>query len=76
MRRISDVFDVWFDSGIAFRAGLTEKEFDELFPINFILEGRDQLRGWFSYQLKISTILYGSKPFKESKQDNAHCNMR
>ena len=69
MRRISDVFDVWFDSGIAFRAGLTEKEFGELFPINFILEGRDQLRGWFSYQLKISTILYGSRPFKDVAVD-------
>ncbi len=62
--RISDVFDVWYDSGIVFKASLSQEEFDKLFPAQFILEGKDQLRGWFSTLLKISVMLYGKAPFK------------
>ena len=62
--RVTDVFDVWFDSGIAFKASLSDDEFNSLFPADFILEGKDQLRGWFSTLLKIGVILYGKAPFK------------
>ncbi|MEM0201545.1 MAG: isoleucine--tRNA ligase, partial [Candidatus Micrarchaeaceae archaeon] len=62
--RIPDVFDVWFDSGVAFKASLSQTEFDKLFPAAFILEGKDQLRGWFSTLLKISVMLYNKAPFK------------
>ncbi len=64
MRRISDVLDVWFDSSVAYRASLTQEQFDSLFPVDFILEGVDQLRGWFSYQLKMGTIINGRNPFR------------
>ncbi len=64
MGRISDVFDVWFDSGIAFRSSLSEDEFKNLFPAQFILEGKDQLRGWFSTLLKISVMAYGKAPYR------------
>ncbi|MGC8479185.1 MAG: isoleucine--tRNA ligase [Candidatus Micrarchaeia archaeon] len=64
MSRVPDVFDVWYDSGIAFKASLSEEEFSRLYPAEFILEGKDQLRGWFSTLLKISVILYGKAPFK------------
>ena len=62
-RRVSDVFDVWFDSGIAFMASLSSDDFARLFPADFILEGKDQLRGWFSTLLKSSVMVYGEKPF-------------
>ncbi|MCL4363240.1 class I tRNA ligase family protein, partial [Candidatus Marsarchaeota archaeon] len=65
MDRIPDVFDVWFDSGIAFRASLTDEEFERLFPIDYIVEGKDQLRGWFSALLRISVLAYGKKPYKD-----------
>ncbi|MEM0148963.1 MAG: isoleucine--tRNA ligase [Candidatus Micrarchaeaceae archaeon] len=64
MRRIPDIFDVWFDSAIAFRASLSDEMFRKLFPVDFVLEGVDQLRGWFSAQLKIGTLVYGRSPFK------------
>lgn len=63
MRRVTDVFDVWFDSSISFRASLSEQEFEKLFPIDFILEGKDQLRAWFSVLLKTGVMAYGKKPF-------------
>ncbi|MGC8671276.1 MAG: isoleucine--tRNA ligase [Candidatus Micrarchaeia archaeon] len=64
MHRVKDVFDVWFDSSIAFRASLTEEQFNKLFPVDFILEAVEQLRGWFAYQLKTSVMIYGKRPFK------------
>jgi isoleucyl-tRNA synthetase len=64
MHRISDVLDVWFDSGVAYRASLTQEEFDRLFPVDFILEGVDQLRGWFASQLKMGTLISGRSPFR------------
>ncbi|MGC8628799.1 MAG: isoleucine--tRNA ligase [Candidatus Micrarchaeia archaeon] len=64
MHRIKDVFDVWFDSSIAFRASLTEEQFNKLFPVDFVLEAVEQLRGWFAYQLKTSVMVYGKRPFK------------
>ncbi|MGB9732686.1 MAG: isoleucine--tRNA ligase [Candidatus Micrarchaeia archaeon] len=65
MHRISDVFDVWFDSSIAFEASLSDEEFKRLFPADLILEGIDQLRGWFSSMLKSSVMLYKKSPYKE-----------
>ncbi len=64
MKRIPDIIDVWFDSGIAFRASLSKEQFDYLFPGDFILEAVEQLRAWFSYLLKVSVMVYGKRPFK------------
>jgi len=65
MHRVKDVADVWFDSSIAFRASIdSEEEFKRLFPIDYIIEGKDQLRGWFSGLIKISVLAYGKKPFR------------
>lgn len=63
MKRIPDVLDVWFDSSIAYRASLTQEQFDKLFPMDYIIEGQDQLRGWFSGQVKMATIINGRRPF-------------
>ncbi len=64
MHRIKDVLDVWFDSSIAFRASLSEEQFEKLFPMDFILEAVEQLRAWFAYQLKMSVMVHGKRPFK------------
>ncbi len=63
MKRIPDVVDVWYDASIAFRASMTQEEFERMFPVDYILEGKDQLRGWFSYLLKTSVMAYGARPY-------------
>ena len=69
MSRVSDVMDVWFDSGVMpyaqFHYPFENKElFESQFPANFIAEGVDQTRGWFYVLLVISTIISGKSSFK------------
>ncbi len=61
--RIRDVLDVWFDSSVAFRLSLTDSEFERYFPVDYIAEAAEQLRGWFSYMLKAGVLVYGKRPF-------------
>ncbi len=63
MRRTSDVFDVWYDSGVAHTASLSKEEFTKMFPKAFITEGPDQIRGWFATLMKTSVAVYGKSPF-------------
>jgi isoleucyl-tRNA synthetase len=69
MKRVSEVIDVWFDSGsMPFaqyhypwdESGMFKKQF----PADFISEGIDQTRGWFYSLLAISVILTGESSFK------------
>jgi isoleucyl-tRNA synthetase len=68
MKRVEDIFDVWFDSAVASWATLgfpnKTKEFDTLWPADFITEGQDQTRGWFYSQLGASTIAFGRAPYR------------
>ncbi|XP_041347698.1 isoleucine--tRNA ligase, cytoplasmic-like [Gigantopelta aegis] len=69
LRRISEVFDCWFESGSMPYAQNhypfeKKKEFDDSFPADFIAEGIDQTRGWFYTLLVLSTLLFGKPPFK------------
>jgi len=69
MNRVSDVMDVWFDSGAMpyaqFHYPFENKElFESQFPADFIAEGVDQTRGWFYVLLVISTIISGESSFK------------
>ena len=70
MRRVKDVFDVWFDSGVAswgtlkFPFEMSEDEFRKIWPADFITEGHDQTRGWFYSQLGASVIAFGQAPYK------------
>ncbi|MDD1682739.1 MAG: isoleucine--tRNA ligase, partial [Methanoregula sp.] len=68
MKRVEDIFDVWFDSAVASWATLgypgRTAEFDTLWPADFITEGQDQTRGWFYSQLGASTIAFGRSPYK------------
>ena len=68
MRRVEDVFDVWFDSGVASWGTLNypyEREgFEKLWPADFITEGHDQTRGWFYSQLGAGVIAFEKAPYK------------
>ncbi len=69
MNRVTDVMDVWFDSGVMpyaqFHYPFENKElFESQFPADFIAEGVDQTRGWFYVLLVISTIISGQSSFK------------
>lgn len=68
MKRVEDVFDVWFDSGVASWGTLNyprfKEEFEKLWPADFITEGHDQTRGWFYSQLGASVIAFEKAPYK------------
>lgn len=69
MNRVSDVMDVWFDSGVMPYAQMhypfeNRELFESQFPADFIAEGLDQTRGWFYVLLVISTIISGKSSFK------------
>ncbi len=63
MHRIKDVFDVWFDSGVAHTASLSAEEFNNMYSKAFITEGPDQIRGWFATLMKTGVAAYGKSPF-------------
>ncbi|BCS91273.1 MAG: isoleucine--tRNA ligase [Candidatus Micrarchaeota archaeon] len=63
MHRVPDVFDVWYDSSIAFNASIRDKVEEDM-QVDFLIEGTDQLRGWFSGTIKIGVMLYGKTPVK------------
>ena len=67
MARIKDVLDVWFDSGVASWASLgypaTDVEFRRWWPMDWIVEGPDQTRGWFNSQLAASVVVFDRAPY-------------
>ncbi len=68
MKRLPDVLDVWIDAGTTSWNDLDypqKKElFNKLFPADFILEGKDQIRGWFNLLMVASMIAFGKPSFK------------
>ena len=62
--RIKDIFDVWFDSGITFRASMSEDQFEKFFPADLIVEYIEQIRAWFQYLMKCGLMSYGRIPFR------------
>lgn len=68
MRRIEDVFDVWFDSGSMPYAQVhypfeNHDWFDEHAPADFIVEYIGQTRGWFYVMHVLSTALFDRPAF-------------
>ncbi|ABL77540.1 isoleucine--tRNA ligase [Thermofilum pendens] len=67
MRRVPDVLDVWLDSGVAFYASLgypkNEEKFRELMPVDLIIEGHDQIAGWFFSLLRCGLIAFDRSPY-------------
>ncbi len=66
--RVPDVLDVWIDAGSASWNCLDFPKrkdlFDSLYPADFILEGIDQIRGWFNLLFVASMVAMGSASFK------------
>ncbi len=67
MHRIPDILDVWFDSGVAPWASLgypgKEEPFKSLWPVKHVIEGPDQIRGWWNSTLICSVITMDRRPF-------------
>lgn len=68
-KRVSEVFDCWFESGSMPYAQnhypFENRElFEKNFPADFIAEGLDQTRGWFYTLTILAGALFGKPPFK------------
>ncbi len=68
LKRVPEVLDVWFDSGVASWAALgypqDKKKLRDFWPADLNIEGRDQFRGWWNSQMILSEIIFGKKPFE------------
>lgn len=68
MRRVLDVLDVWLDSGVAFYAALgyplEREDYERLQPVDLIIEGHDQIAGWFFSLMRCGLITFGSSPYR------------
>jgi len=69
MRRVADVIDVWFDSGIAPWASLgypyrNREIFERLWPVDLVNESQDQIRGWFYSLMFTSVAVFDKAPYK------------
>jgi isoleucyl-tRNA synthetase len=60
---LSDLFEVWFDSGST-HSFVLEKRKDLKWPADMYLEGSDQHRGWFHSSLLESCGTRGKAPFE------------
>ena len=65
------ITDVWFDSGCAsfashYGEGLDLNQIiEKYYPMNWITEGEDQIRGWFSSLFTVGYILTGKAPYNQ-----------
>lgn len=63
--RVTDVMDVWFDSGaMPFAQDHYRGHGEHTHPADFIAEGMDQTRGWFYTMHAISNLLGYGKAYK------------
>ncbi|MBI2630435.1 isoleucine--tRNA ligase [Candidatus Pacearchaeota archaeon] len=67
IKRVPDVLDVWFDSGVsswaALKIGDYNKNLKKYWPADLNIEGKDQIRGWWNSQFILSEIKFGRRPF-------------
>jgi len=61
--KMTEVLDVWFDSGVS-HAAVLEQWPDHEHPADLYLEGYDQHRGWFQTSLLTSVPYKGIPPYK------------
>jgi isoleucyl-tRNA synthetase len=62
--KVTDILDVWFDSGVSHAAVLEARD-DLQSPADLYLEGSDQHRGWFQSSLITSTLTRGRAPYQQ-----------
>ncbi len=67
-KRIPDILDVWIDAGTTSWTCLDypqkKEAFEKLWPPDFILEGKDQIRGWFNLLLVASMVSMEKHSYK------------
>jgi isoleucyl-tRNA synthetase len=67
-KRVPDVLDVWIDAGTSSWNCLDYPSnpdlLEEWFPADFILEGKDQIRGWYNLLMIASMLGFGKPSFK------------
>nr|WP_228737660.1 isoleucine--tRNA ligase [Xanthomonas euvesicatoria] len=61
--KITDILDVWFDSGVTHEAVLPDRGL--LKPADLYLEGSDQHRGWFQSSLLSGVAMDKAAPYKQ-----------
>jgi isoleucyl-tRNA synthetase len=61
--KVTDVMDVWADSGLSFECVGAERS-EVAAPVELYLEGSDQHRGWFHSSLLMSEALYQRAPYR------------
>lgn len=65
LEKITDVLDVWFDSGSTWYATLQSRNYDAgQYPASLYCEGTDQHRGWFQSSLLVSNAINEKAPYK------------
>ncbi|MBA3930673.1 MAG: isoleucine--tRNA ligase [Xanthomonas sp.] len=61
--KITDILDVWFDSGVTHEAVLLERGIPK--PADLYLEGSDQHRGWFQSSLLTGVAIDKAAPYRQ-----------
>jgi isoleucyl-tRNA synthetase len=61
--KITDILDVWFDSGVSHECVLTPRGLPK--PADLYLEGSDQHRGWFQSALLTGVALDRAAPYRQ-----------
>nr|WP_225444606.1 isoleucine--tRNA ligase [Pseudomarimonas arenosa] len=61
--KVSDILDVWFDSGVTHEAVLAARGLGK--PADLYLEGSDQHRGWFQSSLLTAIAMDRAAPYKQ-----------
>ena len=64
--KVTDILDVWFDSGVSHACVLEQRPEDGLHkPADLYLEGSDQHRGWFQSSLLSGVAMDGVAPYRQ-----------
>lgn len=64
--KVTDILDVWFDSGASHECVLAQRPEDMLRkPADIYLEGSDQHRGWFQSSLLTGVAMDGDAPYRQ-----------
>jgi isoleucyl-tRNA synthetase len=61
--KVTDILDVWFDSGVTHEGVLAARGLGK--PADIYLEGSDQHRGWFQSSLLTGIAMNGKAPYRQ-----------
>jgi len=65
VEKVSDILDVWFDSGSTWNSVLKSRNYDAgKYQADLYVEGSDQHRGWFQSSLFLSSAVEHKAPYK------------